>query len=495
MESTSDLRQRRCESFAQQFLLSRESTPPVAHFASRELSHGFYLHTADSLPIVEIVHKDRQLGLLLGFPVDLENAIGLGPGARLAIDPRVSRDQMRDHLYERLSGSFIIILDISGNLQLCLDACGTLSLVYDRERQAVASTALLLLGTAYDDAFRPDLFRAFEVASDGWFSAGLTAHDGVERLLVNHCLTLPNFDVQRHWPTVLPDYCEDPESVIREIGTEVGLACRAFADLGEIDFALTGGFETRALLACNSELARHRQFVTVAVPGGERDVVLAQRLAQLARLNHRVLPTKVAGPAEAEEWTRLAGHCLTGMNRLYFPSVDPLAGRILVGGLGGEVGRGFLWPDGLTKDDRISTFELVDLLKLPRHSLLLERVEHWLQDIPEGLDAWQLLDLAYVELRMGTWAFAQAYTNPKKLDLHPLISRRQFRRMWSLPPTFRADGGLMRGLVEQFWPELLQVPVNAYGGWRDKLSVVTRALRRPDRALRKLRQLVRQRIG
>lgn len=478
--------------YAGQFLINRALDGAPDGFHTSALSHGFALHRASDLPLIALRCGEEDAGYVLGYPVDLASEESLCDGDFLSQSPADTVSDWIERLYDRLSGSFIILLDYEGHQRIYLDACATLSLVYDARARAVAATSALLLGASYESRFRQGLFTAFEVNADGWFTAGLTAQEGVERLLANHFLDLHGFGAHRHWPSRLPEYCDTASPIVRKIGEEIGLASRAFTTMRSSVFALTGGFETRALLACNHALASQSPFATVEVPGGKRDIHIAQRVAKQAQLDHRILPVKTATEAQKAHWTKLAGHSLTGMNRLYFPSADPLAGKILIGGLGGEVGRGFLWRPQMASVESYDPTRLVDLLKLPRHPLLLEMVAKWRAGVPHGLDAWQLLDLAYVELRMGPWAFAQAYANPVKLDLHPMISRRQFTRMWTLSPQFRQDGGLMRGLVEQFWPELMEIPVNAYGDWRDSLSLVAKAIRRPDRALRKLRQHLRQ---
>lgn len=475
--------------FARQFLIDREADPEVPGFRNRKLCAGWWLHSAPDLPAIELVANGEAAGFLLGFPVDLVCGRLLDDGARLEIgDTGYAKEQ----LYERLAGSFVMLLEMEGGPRLFLDACASLSVVFDRKAREIAATAALLLGEDYDVRLRPELMRAFEVAGDGWASADLTAHEGVERLLPNHYLDLADFTVHRHWPVRLPAYVEDPMPTVQAIGAEIAMTCTALAQAKPTSVALTGGFETRVLLACNRALSESARFVTVATPASRRDVFLARELASLAGLDHSVLPGRMSTTAQAEHWSYLAGHCVGGSNRDYFPSVAPLAGEVLIGGAAGEVGRGFLWPPDLTAHERPSARRIVDLCKLPRDRQLLARVECWLAGLPDGLDSWQLLDLAYVELRMASWAFAQAWADPVKLDIYPFISRRQFTRMLSLPPDFRKQDGLMRALVSEFWPGLLDIPVNAYGDWRDLAVPFARALRNPRAAVRKFRQLVRR---
>lgn len=477
--------------FDGQFLLHRGNATVPDDFVQTELTNGFQLAASVDLPLITVGVDGHTVGYLLGHPIDLRSGTLLASGDCLDLGATAATSLV-EALYDSCSGSFIFIHLSADDLEIYLDACGSLSLVYEPETQRAGATALLLLGDQYDTRFRAELFKAFEVAGDGWFSAGLTAHTGLWRLLPNHRLSMKAMATTRHWPLAMPPYSTDPDTLIRQIGNEVAQVTRAAQAGMPLAMALTGGFETRALLACCRELAHEIRFATVELPRSRRDVVLAQRIARFAGLDHTILPCRTASAHQAEDWSRMAGHCLTGANRIYFPSVEPLVGNVLIGGLGGEVGRGFLWPGEMPDLGQIDVLFLIDQLKLTRHPLLLSHIGLWLEQLPVGLDSYQLLDLAYVELRMGPWAFAQSYTNFTKIDLHPLISRRQFTAMWSLPPALRRESGLMRNLIAQFWPELGAVPINAYGDWRDVAAPFVRTIREPWRAYRKLRQIVRR---
>jgi hypothetical protein len=258
---------------------------------------------------------------------------------------------------------------------------------------------------------------------------------------------------------------------------------------GSVVQLLTGGNETRMLLACARRVTDRIEFATIRGPNLV-DRSLTNRLVARYRLNHRYLILKQADAASIHTWDLRVGHTLAGRNRKFHPTVSPLAGRIVIGGLGGEVGRGFLWP-AHDPDQIDDTPTLIARLKLSAHPELVDAVDEWRRGLPQGITPLQLLDIAYLELRMSTWAYAQAYTQPDIIELHPLTSRAQFTRMWSLPTEERRKNVLVTGVIQARWPELLsEIPINSYGDWRDKLERLRRAISRPDRAFRKIRQIV-----
>lgn len=481
--------------FPHQFLIGRSLAPHPPGFRTIALAGGLDLAADARLAAFPLVVNGAGCGLVLGFPIETRQSRMLAGPLALNLPEPVSAGAIEVAVMDRLGGSFLFVVTGASGCFVYLDASATMGLVYDPELQRAASSADLLLGDDYDRRLDPALIREFGADRDGWFTTGLTAHGGVFRLLPNHRLDLNAFTAARHFPVHLPAYVDDPRGPVREIGVDIARATKAALAGGECLQCLTGGNETRALLAANRAHAGALDFVTLGVPGAEMDSDLAGRLVALTGVRHRMLPPVTASAGEMAAWRRGAGHAQSGMNAVYHRTVTPLAGKVLIGGLGGEVGRGFLWPADLAADTAITPEFLLTRLKLPHHRLLVPRVEAWLAGLPAELDPWQVLDLAYLELRNGPWAFGQGYGSHGPRDLHPLISRRQFWRMWSLSPDFRRSPGFLSLLTQEFWPELSAVPINSYGDWRDYLALARKLWRRPDRAWRKLRQILRHRLG
>lgn len=481
--------------YPHQFLIGRSLGALPPGFRTIPL-HGGLALAADARAIAfPLVVGGEPCGLVLGWPILIEQGRMLAGPLALDLPEPVSAGAIEAAVMDRLGGSFLFVVSRADGSFVYLDASATMGLVYDPALQLAASSADLLLGTDYDRRLDRALIREFAADRDGWFTTGLTAHTGVFRLLPNHRLDLGTFTAARHFPAQMPAYVDDPRETVRAIGVDIARATKAALAGGACLQCLTGGNETRALLAANREQAPALDFVTLAVPGAEMDMHLAKRLAAITGVRHRMLPPVTASAEEMAKWRRGAGHAQSGMNAVYHRTVTPLAGKVLIGGLGGEVGRGFLWPADLAADTAITPEFLLTRLKLPHHRLLVPRVEAWLAGLPAGLDPWQVLDLAYLELRNGPWAFGQGYGSHGPRDLHPLISRRQFWRMWSLSPGVRRNPGFLSLLTREFWPELSAVPINSYGDWRDYLALARKLWRRPDRAWRKLRQIVRHRLG
>jgi hypothetical protein len=440
---------------------------------------------------VRVIGEDGQtVGMLIGSPIDLDAECIVRDDLRVNTEGGV--DTFIEREIYRLGGSFLFICDFQGIRRVYLDANGTKSLVYDPVKKVAGATAQSILDpNEYEERFDAALYDALGVDRDGWFPAGLTAHRGVERLICNHYLDLDSWECIRHWPCteiIQTGESADKFDIINDCIRQTAMALSA---AGQTNLSLTAGNETRMLLGACRHLLASLHFFTVNAPGGALDLAIAMKLAAQYQMAHTVLPYQRASAAQAQAWDHRAGHSLAGANRLMHPTMWPLSGEYHLGGLGGEVGRGFLW---LSADAQtpISATDIADRLKLPRHPKVVARIEAWRAALAVP-DALLLLDLAYLELRMSSWAYAQAYANPRIETHHPLTSRRAFVAMLSLPPEMRQDNGMIRGCIGRSWPELLDTPINRYGDWRDRFATLRKAIHQPTRAIRKARQLFLQR--
>jgi hypothetical protein len=474
-----------------QFLVSSVSDPPLPE------PWGFRSYTVNRLtvrhgPGVQLRRvvdpHGRVVGVLLGDPVELAHRRLLTEDHVLArgddIDLAVERD-----IYYSLGGSFLFLLDDGIDARLYLDASGSLSAVYDEVSGRAASTAgVLLTPGQYRDRFQAELYNRLKVRRDGWFPGGLTAHRGVRRLLVNHYLDPGLMQQVRHWPRENLEPGTDTDQTCQIIVDAARTCMDAYLAGGSVSLALTAGNETRLLLAGLRDIASELDFVTVDGSGDRLDSIRAAEIAERFGLSHRRLPIIRASRDAAEEWHARSGHCIGGANMWIHPSIEPLATRsFFIGGLGGEVGRGFFWRPGDHRDTPVTMSGLVNRFGMPPTVQVADAVRSWLPGVA-NFDGLLQLDLAYLELRLGCWAFAQAYCTPNVRHVHPLISRRSFEAMLSLPESWRRDNAMILHGVAQYWPELLDLPINRFGNWRDGFRWVRRGLRQPHLLAKQVRK-------
>jgi len=453
---------------------------------------GWQVSAAESCPTQAIIDRaGRPIGYLIGIAIDHQG--GKLQEGRLRMDwpaDATAREAAIEQAIYKFGGSWACVFAVDGFERVYLDADGTLSLVYDPAQQAAASTAGLLLDDdAYRARFNTGLYTTLDVPGEGWFPSGLTAHSGVKRLLCNHYLDLSTFEPCRHWPTREFTHAGDLEASAARVAEIVRKQAEALLNRGRVVVALTGGNETRFLLAAYKPIIKDLTFVTVEAPATVRDVVIASNLAEKFGLKHFLLPVQEATEAERAAWHYATGHCVSGPNMVTHPTIRPLARDydFFLGGLGGEIGRAFFWRPTDTPETQIGSAELLPRFGMPPAAEVADATEQWLEGVA-GYDAYTKLDLAYLELRMSAWSAAQTYAQAFVNHLHPLITREIYALMLDLPPDAKRGNLLIKTAIRQSWPELGGIPINRFGDYRDMLHTMLRASDH-KRVAKKLRKL------
>ncbi|MEM9342239.1 MAG: hypothetical protein AAGA87_04280 [Pseudomonadota bacterium] len=435
----------------------------------------------DSGPVVEVGPGLRRIGLtgggeVIGFPIDLAGGGLLADGATLDV-------ANVDAVYERLAGRFIIVADT----KLYLDGGGQIPCVFDPvAKVAGASPHSLLDDAAYGARFDQALFDRMGIDGHGYLPAGLTAHEGIARLLPNHVLDLATFTTNRCWGGTSDD--GDPEAAIQTIidAVRAQLDC-LLAGPDALVQALTAGRETRMLLGCAKPYLDRMSLVTVGAPTASADTVMARRIAAKEGLSHRFLPVQRASPEVREAYLARNGHTIADTNSWTHPSVRPLAdAHVFVGGSGGETGRGFFWRNDDRPDTVLTAVDMVRRAKLPEEARLVAAYQTWLDGLPE-VDSLRALDLAYIEHRMGPWGGAQFPSDPTLIRFAPLVTRPILRAMLSLPADWKRTERMADAVIARTWPELAEYPFNSLGAFPDAMQKLRRAVARPGAVFRKLR--------
>lgn len=466
--------------FKGQFLIHRGAAAGV--FTASHPLGGWTIEYNNPLTAIPVVdHSAAQIGVFIGTVVDsaqervLEQSdVICWPG-----DARGSMSAIEDFIY-LFAGTWIFVL-VSGALtRVYLDPAGTLSLVFDPETQRAGSTTGLLLDEVdYQTRFQAQLHSHLEISSDGWFPAGLTAHQGVRRLLANHYLDLATFEEKRHWPIEGTfSHCSSTDAADRLLNRTCR-TIRALAQAGRVILPLTGGQDSRLLLASSLVSGCQIDLMTVAFPRSARDVSLAKRLATISTQNtHSLLPARRMGPGQQESYAYNSSHCVGGANQQFDYPLDKRY-RYFLNGCGGEVGRAFLWRKTDTASSAVSARSLVRRFGLRKHHLVATEIDRWLHSLPT-LDVFSILDLAYLELRLSAWAYAQAYAYPgvgSVIHISPMVSREVFAAFLSMSPADRLARRFMVEAIQRSFPELMNIPINRYGDLRDCLAIINKAHR------------------
>lgn len=476
----------------QQLIVALAPPAAPASYVTTDLG-GVWVASDRALPLVELRDRSgRRLGLLAGQAYSEFEGRFLPPGTiDLPVDA-ADIEALETEVLPKLAGMFLLFT--AGDLprRIYADPAGSLSLVWSApDARAASSPSLLLDEQAYADRFRADLHKALVVreGSGGWISGTLTAHRDVYRLLPNHYLDLASWTSHRFWPRPGEyDHWRDLGAAAEGAAEALRGFAHAAADRFRLAATLTAGFDSRLLVAaCHDELARTAFFTIDG--GGGIDVDMSQVIAKRFGLNHRLIPPKMADDAQVAIWDRAVGDCMIEAPRRSHPTLGELTDRDAVfTGMYGEVGRCRLYRQDLLQINqaRIDARFVIDRLTLPAHPELIENVGLWFEGLA-GQPNSVILDLAFHELKFGSWAMGQRpMTNAVKLNLLPFAQRRVLDAFIGVAPADKGTEALFWAIIKRLWPDLASVPINKYGDARDYLTLWSK-ISNPNRVRRYLR--------
>lgn len=462
---------------------------PLRDGWSRVQIGNFEIHRAPELPIVRCRGDDGEVvGFFLGYPIDFDAATAVSTELVLPsalISSGGLGHWVEQHIY-RFAGRFVFVLTWQGHSRVYLDAAGSLPVVYDADARLVGSTAGAIYGPQeFIERFDDGIFDRLNLLDGGWFPGRLTAHRGLQRLTCNFYLDLESWQPQRHWPSDMK-HNPDPDAASLMLGEEIRKGVRAYLALGSCCMALTGGHETRLLLSTVRNSVQSMTFFCLSETEPGRDQVISSRLARRFGLRLRFIQFPEVTDQEAIDWMARTGFC-AAEHRYRYKGVKQLNEfNYCIGGSAGEVGRGFFWRPG-DGARPLTAPEIYSRLGLPSCLAAEKAVADWTATLPTK-DPLLQLDLAYLELRMSCWFAVQTYGSIGPKQAYPMISRRVFRRMLEVPPSHRRANEWILCVIRSFWPELLTVPINSLGPFREAVRTIVRAVRRPSLVARRLRR-------
>lgn len=441
--------------------------------------------------------RGAAVATIVGFPYFAPAGRFLEHGTGADALPGCDSFEDIEQLQAQLAGSYVLVTYGTLSDRLYLDHGGSIPTVFDTRTGRCASSVELLLSDAeYDDRFNESLHRRAVLAEGkgGWITGTLTAHVDLHRLLPNHYLDLDTLEVKRHWPT---DFGADDFIAIEDAATTVVRDMSAFSRAAfaahRVSQTLTAGYDSRLLLACCRDFAQECGFFTMMTTTGDLDVAVASHLATMHGLKHEAIPLVYSTTAEIETWDRAVGDSIREVNREIYPTLRQVRdAAFTITGMYGEVGRCRLYRQDYARinEMEVDADFVISRLTIPLIDEFRENIGAWIDSLPSIPNS-AVLDLAFHELKFGSWAMGQnPIQNVVLYNLYPFAQRPVLDAFLRTDPREKTTHALFDACIARAWPELAKVPVNKYGDHRDILSKF-RKLMMPHR----LRRFLRDRLA
>lgn len=447
-----------------QFLLtSREIDAPSGWTRTRFADR--YLYKAPELPVTRIErpradNPTADAEFILGWFVYEGEAFPDSHAGSIQTSDSVER------MYHRMTGRFVIISFVHGQLRCLTDPGGLLPVVYRTSEGDIGSTprALELAAPiAVDEEKREGFTRR-----DGtvWYAFGITPFASIDRLLPATVLQMPAGET-----TPIAGETEAMSSLqsVDYLYEHSKNFISALSRLGTLECHLTAGWDSRMVMSAATRTSAPVNYITYKTPGnsGSIDCQISRLIAQKFSLNHDEIAVQPAGQSDIDDWRWRTADCIQDSVMHLTRTVQATdANRYVLCGLAGEVGRAFYWrPKDIGKTGLTAT-ELLRRIGFKETQQAIEHGERWLEplaDSPTPL----ILDQAYIDLRLGGWGGPSIFGHPvSKPTLTPFNNATVFSLMKSLPENYRLSGQFARDFVSLGSRELAAMPINRAHGLR-----------------------------
>lgn len=472
--------------FQRQFVLSRGPRPRLPDMFVVDRLDDWYLYMHMTLGVRCVTNKQAQrIGWCLGEPMSLApSAILSGPDNDTLVVPS-SEEEITAALMDWV-GPYLFILPRMG---IVISDCGArVPCFYDIDIPLLASSPALM-GADEQDMDR-ELLRQVDIERKGWLPFGITAWDNIRRLLPNHVLELGRHRPRRYWPVSAPEPVNNDPLVVSVIGSLLSRIIGKAVESRKAALQLTAGRETRTLLAtARPYLNRIAEAVTLVHADDPLDVTVACELAKIAGITHHHLAKVVSTRDEYREWMERTGFVVGDENPRHYNSFRAVnTDLVSLPGLGGEVARAFYWLPSDKPQQQLTPANLLSRLDMPLHATLLKAATAWLETVSQ-FDLYTVMDLAYIEQRLGCWAAPSPYGSSSfRREVCPFIQKSVFGAMLQLTPEFRRQQALALAIIQNTWPELMCRGFNEQVG-RDRYIALFRKITDPVRLRRRFRKI------
>jgi hypothetical protein len=365
----------------------------------------------------------------------------------------------------RLGGRWLMFVRLGAIERIYPDAAGSKPVFYVCDEQKhelwTGSQPKLLsekLGIPVDKGLTQQFFA--HRVHNSW-PAEVTPFAGVRRLLPNHHLTLGSGSSERFWPRSRVQ-AQDVEVAARTVHQILFGLTAAVLQRRRVALTVTGGYDSRVVLASAGSLRNQATLITVSGPDvAFGDVSIPRRLARRLGAKLTVVPEEAYDRAF---WQTFEGN-VAGMlwdigSRLAYSFRHFDHSWFVLTGSIGEIARCFYYKNGLHPTE-LSADRLAAITGFSGNPVAVAAFDRWLKGAPRDANV-NVLDLIYWEHRLANW-LALALTGVETV-CEPIAMyncRHLLETTLGVDVAFRKSPYLLfRKICETAAPETLQVPFN-----------------------------------
>jgi hypothetical protein len=459
--------------FRRQFLLGPKPFAPTQYWSCIQLPHGLQLSIHDDLPFVSESHEEVT-ATLIGIAIDPHNPQHTESDILHSLIIRASDIATLIDATAPLAGRWVIIFQNPSDTYLFTDPCGFRQVFYysDGQQFWCGSQPEIIranhqMSLATDKDLIDFLTNPVFARRDSAWAGAKTVYDQCLHLLPNHYLSVYHLKSIRFYPSN-PIPIKNTAEVVESSGLILQGIMAALTKRYNICLALTGGWDSRILLAASRDVCEHIEYYVYrsSIPGSNPDVWVPKRLAKELNINF-----VVRSPAdELPGWfVSILSQNVTGARVLpptyhYYDKLVRGEKRINITTIGSEICRNFYDKCCKINPKEMYSADLAQIFGYEGVSFVAQELNEWRKGIDcELLEGLNMIDMLYWENRLGNWAAQSPAEQDIAIEeLSPFNCRLLIETLSATPRHLRAapDYPLQKELMQYLWPEVLSAPIN-----------------------------------
>ena len=482
--------------FRRQFILGPYFLERFKSWQKCIINDSIFLTVHPDLQVCQTNHEQKSL-TLLGYILDSANpkSDNLDIVGTLIRQVETAKDVFA--YTHALGGRWILIMDDGKDVLLFNDATGSRQVFYTNNPSVgmwCASQPAIMadeLGLALDKDALDNFIntRAIQNRIEYWWPGESSPYKEISHLLPNHYLDLSSGTCRRFWPHEKVEYIPCEEAVKKG---SLGLKrfIQAASNRFDLALAVTGGWDSRLLLAATREVRRDVFYYTLLynrfynLTETSPDVKTPSELLPQLGIQHHIIrcPSQMDhGFREIYDRNVTTAHEAWGNIAQGIYEHYP-QNRVCIKAVVNEVARCYA-PCRLAFFERPTAEKLARISGMDTNSFATRHFKKWLSQTRETAERQNvnIMDLFYLEQRMGNWyAMSQMEWDIAQEVFEPFNSRDFITLFLSVKDKYKRQPAnrLYRMLIKELWPDVLNAPINP-APFRFK-SLIKRWLMRTD---------------
>lgn len=443
---------------------------PPSRFRSTFIE-GWRVSVEPRSQLASAASGDGRFVVLIGYVLDIAN--GHDDGARIAQSLLAALSDSERSFFaslDYLGGRYAVFYGDRAGASILGDACATRTIYYSRSEPFISSHYEILAkecGTGRSDHWNVRRTDRNRHTTYG-YPAGTTPDRNVGLLMGNMVLRIKSMTYERYYPRrELPNLSvEDAATAIRE---HFETQLKVLAGRYRIVCSLTAGLDSRCTLAALRPFLDRSKFFTYATQENhEADARIAALLAKRHGLEHELMPRQDTESDVFQKFKAvLARNNYHPHNREaaygYLSLFRP--GDIHIRSTMYEVARAF-YRVSRKRPEELDAEGMAALYY--RHFGESDRdlvfaFSEYIAQSNFGQQFWNHdpYDLFYVEQRMSCWHALVLLEADPSVDTYMLMNARCcLEAGQAVPQENKIDASVLKAIISDMWPELLELPVN-----------------------------------